>query len=94
MSTTRTLRVELMHFLRELLRDRKIMAGRLDSRLTGPAPVNAAETGDFDPSMTDIRPPYTAMFNQYVSHELGYKTDATYYLFRRRHPALGLRHAE
>jgi carboxypeptidase C (cathepsin A) len=74
------LRVELMHFLRELLRDRKTMAGRLDSRLIGPAPVDAGETGDFDPSMSDIRPPYTAMFNQYVSHELGYKTDATYYV--------------
>ena len=32
------LRVELMHYLREILRDRKTMAGRLDSRLTGPAP--------------------------------------------------------
>ena len=53
---------------------------RLDSRLIGPAPLNAGETGDFDPSMSDIRPPYTAMFNQYVSHELGYKTDATYYV--------------
>ena len=74
------IRVELMHFLRELLRDRKTMAGRLDSRLIGPAPVNASETGDFDPSMTDIRPPYTAMFNQYVSHDLGFKTDATYYV--------------
>jgi len=30
---------------------------RLDSRLIGPAPMNAGETNDFDPSMTDIRPP-------------------------------------
>jgi len=30
------LRIELMHYLRELLRDQKLMAGRLDSRLTGP----------------------------------------------------------
>jgi carboxypeptidase C (cathepsin A) len=74
------LRVELMHYLRELLRDRKMMAGRLDSRLTGPAPLDASETGDFDPSMTDIRPPYTAMFNQYVRAELGYKTDLTYHV--------------
>lgn len=74
------LRVELMHFLRELLRDRKIMAGRLDSRLTGPAPLSASEAAEFDPSMSDIRPPYTAMFNQYVRTELGYKTDAIYYV--------------
>ncbi len=74
------LRIELMHFLRELLRDRKVMVGRLDSRLTGPAPLNTSETTEFDPSMTDIRPPYTATFNQYVRAELGYKTDAVYYV--------------
>jgi carboxypeptidase C (cathepsin A) len=74
------LRVELMHFLRELIRDQKMMAGRLDSRLSGPAPLDAGETGDFDPSMTDIRPPYTAMFNQYVREQLGFKSDLTYYV--------------
>jgi carboxypeptidase C (cathepsin A) len=74
------LRVELMHYLRELLRDKKTMAGRLDSRLTGPAPLDTSEAVEFDPSMTDIRPPYTALFNQYVRAELGYKTDATYYV--------------
>ncbi|HML17782.1 MAG TPA: hypothetical protein VK419_12180 [Bryobacteraceae bacterium] len=74
------LRVELMHFLRELLRAQKMMAGRLDSRLIGPAPANAGETGDFDPSMTDIRPPYTAMFSQYVRTELKYFNDSTYYV--------------
>jgi carboxypeptidase C (cathepsin A) len=74
------LRIELMHFLRELLRDQKTMAGRLDSRLTGPAPMSASETGDFDPSMADIRPPYTAMFNQYVRSELKYQNDTTYYV--------------
>jgi carboxypeptidase C (cathepsin A) len=74
------LRMELMHFLRELLRDEKTMAGRLDSRLTGPAPLNTSEAAEFDPSMTAIRPPYTSMFNQYARAELGYKTDATYYV--------------
>jgi len=29
--------------------------------------------------MTDIRPPYTAMFIS-MSEELGYKSDATYYV--------------
>lgn len=74
------LRMELMHYLRELLRDQKMMAGRLDSRLIGPAPLNTSETEEFDPSMTAIRPPYTAMFNQYARTELGYKTDMTYYV--------------
>jgi carboxypeptidase C (cathepsin A) len=74
------LRIELMHFLRELMRDQKTMAGRLDSRLTGPAPLDASDSIDFDPSMTDIRPPYTAMFNQYVRSELKYYDDSTYYV--------------
>jgi carboxypeptidase C (cathepsin A) len=74
------LRMELMHYLRELLRDQKLMVGRLDSRLTGPAPLNTSEMAEFDPSMAAIRPPYTAMFNQYVHGELGYKTDLTYYV--------------
>ena len=74
------LRMELMHYLRELLRDQKTMVGRLDSRLTGPAPLDTSATEEFDPSMTAVRPPYTATFNQYVRTELGYKTDATYYV--------------
>lgn len=73
-------RLEIQRFTREILRDRKLMAGRLDSRLTGPAPLSTSETVEFDPSMTAIRPPYTATFNQYVRAELGYKTDAVYYV--------------
>jgi carboxypeptidase C (cathepsin A) len=57
-----------------------MMAGRLDSRLTGAAPMDAGEIGDFDPSMSDIRPPYTAMFSQYVRTELKYFNDSTYYV--------------
>ncbi len=74
------LRIEILHFTRELLRDRKTIAGRLDARLTGPARLDASDTAEFDPSLTDVRPPYTAMFNQYVRSELGYKTDATYFV--------------
>ncbi|NWP84918.1 peptidase S10, partial [Escherichia coli] len=72
------LRLPLPRFNRELLRDRKLMVGRLDSRLTGPAPRDAGDSYQFDPSNSAIRPPYTALFNQYVREELGYKTDATY----------------
>jgi carboxypeptidase C (cathepsin A) len=72
-------RLEIQRFTREILRDRKLMAGRLDSRLTGPAPLSTSETVEFDPSLSAIRPPYTAMFNQYVRTELSYKSDAVYY---------------
>src|SRR6266404_5968781 len=49
-------RLEIQHFTREILRDRKLMVGRLDSRLTGPAPLTTSEAVEFDPSLTPIRP--------------------------------------
>jgi carboxypeptidase C (cathepsin A) len=74
------LRIELSYFNRELLRDRNLMVGRLDSRLTGPGPRNLTATAEFDPSMAAIRPPYTAAFYQYVRGELGYESDLDYYI--------------
>lgn len=74
------LRLLLPEFNRELLRDRNIMAGRLDSRLTGPGPRDVSRRMEFDPSMSAIRPPYTAAFNQYVRSELGFESDLEYYI--------------
>lgn len=74
------LRIDEPHFTKELLRDQKKTTGRLDSRFTGTDGNGIAETTGFDPSMTAIRPPYTAMFNQYVRTELGYKSDSEYFI--------------
>jgi carboxypeptidase C (cathepsin A) len=74
------LRVDEGHFTKELLRDQKLVVGRLDSRFTGPDRSAVGETSSYDPSMSAIRPPYTAMFNQYVRTELGYKSDLEYYI--------------
>ncbi|MBZ5533038.1 MAG: peptidase S10 [Acidobacteriia bacterium] len=74
------LRVDEPHFVKELLRDQRKTVGRLDSRFTGSDRSGIAETAGFDPSMSAIRPPYTAMFNQYVRTELGYKSDLEYYI--------------
>lgn len=74
------LRIEIQRFTRELLREQNVVVGRLDSRLTGPGTLLPSEQPEFDPSMTAIRPPYTALFNQYVRTELGYKSDLTYYV--------------
>jgi carboxypeptidase C (cathepsin A) len=74
------LRVDEPHFVKELLRDQRKTVGRLDSRFTGSDRSGIAETAAFDPSMSAIRPPYTAMFNQYVRTELGYKSDLEYYI--------------
>jgi carboxypeptidase C (cathepsin A) len=74
------LRIEQGHFSQELLRGDRQVIGRLDSRFTGTARSAIAETAGFDPSLSAIRPPYTAMFNQYVRNELGYKTDLDDYI--------------
>jgi carboxypeptidase C (cathepsin A) len=74
------LRIEIQRFCKELLRDEKRTVGRLDSRFKGMDLLAAAERPDFDPSMAAIRPPYTAMFNDYVRRELGFKSDLTYHI--------------
>jgi len=74
------LRIELGRFMAELLRDQGATVGRLDTRFKGINAVAGSERADFDPSMSAIRPPYTAMFNDYVRRELGYKSDLEYYI--------------
>jgi carboxypeptidase C (cathepsin A) len=56
--------------------------GRLDSRYTGTDEVGVTATPDYDPSLSAIRPPYTAMLNDYLGTALGYKTDAEYHILR------------
>lgn len=74
------LRIEIQRFDKELLRDQKRTVGRLDSRFKGMDALAVSETPDFDPSLSAIRPPYTAMFNNYVRAELGFKSDLEYYI--------------
>ncbi len=75
------LRIDERTFTRELLRDRKLQVGRLDSRFVGPQDTGAGPYGyGYDPSEAAIRPPFTTVFNEYVRSELGYKTDLVYYI--------------
>ena len=68
-------------FCRELLRDQKLVTGRLDSRFTGAVlPPTRGQGFSYDPSEAVIRPPFTATFNNYVRADLGYKTDLEYYI--------------
>lgn len=74
------LRISLGVFQKELLRDQGVTVGRLDSRLTGRDAIAGGESPEFDPSMTAIRPPYTATFNDYVRRQLGFKSDLEYHI--------------
>jgi carboxypeptidase C (cathepsin A) len=74
------LRIEIQRFTKELRRSEGKTVGRLDGRLDGIEGLNGENTPQFDPSMTAIRAPYTALFADYVSGSLGYKSDLTYYI--------------
>ena len=72
------LRVTPGRFYKELLRDRGLTVGRLDSRYTGKDLDNAGEYPDNDPSFYGIDGGYTAAMNSWMRDTLGYKTDQRY----------------
>jgi carboxypeptidase C (cathepsin A) len=73
------LRFDVAHFTRQLLRSEHETIGRYDGRLTAAASLDTGETSEFDPSSSEITPPFTAAFTNYIRSELGYKTDMYYY---------------
>ena len=75
------LRIDVEQFTHNLLLDKKLMVGRLDGRFTGIGPEGLLDTHDFDPTASAVVPPYTAVFNNYVRNELGYKVDMPYKVF-------------
>lgn len=72
------LRVERDDFNAELLSDRKLMIGRIDSRYTGPVVDGNLGDGTSDPSSLGITEAFSGVFNQYVSQVLNYRTDQPY----------------
>lgn len=77
------LRINIHQFCKELLREEGRTVGRLDSRFRGIDPHSVLATPEFDPSMSAIMPPYTAMINDYLGRTLGWKSDEEYYIFGR-----------
>ncbi|HTP63969.1 MAG TPA: peptidase S10 [Geobacteraceae bacterium] len=73
----RNLRIDNNSFARELLRDRREVVGSMDSRFTAPNLDPAVPYG-FDPTVANIRPPFTAAVNGYIRNELGYHSDLEY----------------
>ena len=72
------LRVTDQRFYKELLRDRGLTIGRLDSRYTGTDFDNAGETPDNDPSFYGIDAGYTAAINSWLRETLGFATTREY----------------
>jgi carboxypeptidase C (cathepsin A) len=72
------LRVDASRFRKELLRDQGRIVGRLDSRFTGSDPDRAGEAAEYDPQDKAITGAWTAMINDYLFRDLGYRTPLTY----------------
>ncbi|HEU4968610.1 S10 family peptidase [Sphingomonas sp.] len=78
------LRVDLNHFRTELLRDRRLAIGRLDSRYTLiPSDANA-ERPDDDPSSTAISGAFISSFMDYAKKTLGYHPTMPYRISARQ----------
>ncbi|MCW6529320.1 peptidase S10 [Sphingomonas sp. MMSM20] len=72
------LRLSPGRFYKELLRDRGLTIGRLDTRYTGKDYDNAGEEPDNDPSFYGIDGAYTAAMNHWVREGLKYSPERVY----------------
>jgi carboxypeptidase C (cathepsin A) len=72
------LRVDSARFRKELLRDQRLVVGRLDSRFTAVDADAAGERQEFDPSNTALQGAYVALFQDYVRNDLKWESDLHY----------------
>jgi carboxypeptidase C (cathepsin A) len=77
------LRINDQHYFKELLRERGLTIGRLDSRLLGRDRLGVTERPEYDPLLTNILGPYTAAFYDYVRRELKFESDLPYEILSR-----------
>lgn len=74
------LRIDMEEFRKQLLKDQHLVIGRFDSRFTGPE-SNATEHSDparDDPATAGVSSAHLSAFRDYLSGELGYRTDLDY----------------
>ena len=72
------LRIEKFHFMKELLRDKGLTVGRLDSRYQGVDRFDVGSMLEHDPSLDVWMGPFSAMLNDYMRRDLGYESDLVY----------------
>lgn len=80
------LRVRHDRFVKELLREKRLTVGRLDSRFTGRDADAAGESYEFDPSSSAIMGPFAAALNNYVGTVLKYKKEVPYAIYGNVYP--------
>jgi|CXWL01.1.fsa_nt_gi carboxypeptidase C (cathepsin A) len=74
------LRTDEAHFLQELLRDKGLVVGRVDTRYLGGTLNALSETTPYDPYGSSIAPAIVATFNDYYRQELKVESDRRYVL--------------
>jgi carboxypeptidase C (cathepsin A) len=72
------LRIEILRFCRELLRDEQRTIGRIDARFKGINRFLDGETMEADPSIDAVMGPFTSALNDYVRRELEYESELPY----------------
>ncbi len=72
------LRIEILRFCKELLRDEGRTVGRIDSRYTGIDRFRDGDAFEADPSMDATMGIYTSALNAYMHDELEYESDLPY----------------
>ncbi len=72
------LRIEILRFCKELLREQRRTIGRIDARYTGIDRFVDGDTVEGDPSMDATAGPYTSSLNDYLRRELGYESELPY----------------
>jgi carboxypeptidase C (cathepsin A) len=72
------LRIDARRFWKELLRDQRLVTGRLDSRYLGVDRDAAGENPEYDPAMADWNGPFSNAVNRYFRDELHYNPDLEY----------------
>lgn len=72
------MRIHIMRFCKELLRDQRKTVGRLDSRYTGYDRVPAGDNIESDPAGNLTVGPMSSALNAYLRSDLGFETDDFY----------------
>ncbi|MEU6860409.1 peptidase S10 [Glycomyces sp. NPDC046736] len=72
------LRLEHTRYYAELLRHKRLVTGRLDTRFTGPTDRYNREQMPYDPFLVGTDGPYTAALQYYLRSELEYENEHVY----------------
>ncbi len=72
------LRIEILRFCKELLREKRRTIGRIDARYTGIDRFVDGDTVESDPSIDATMGLYTPTLNDYLRREFGYESELPY----------------